>query len=365
MKILAIISTQAATNIIRPEAEQFIAMHKRGIRLDIICHKKSEYAKRFLNAGMRIVGEFPDSKNDKNAIKAIRQLLIDEKYDILHALHRKSIACGLKASKGLPVKIVAYRGASGLYWHDPSAYENALNPRVAKVICVCDTIRRNISKQLFFKSKKAVTVYKGHMMEWYKDISKADLGQLHIPKDALLITCPANNRKWKGIPTFLDAFHSLPEDANIHVLLVGSGMDTPFYQKKIDQNKNKDKIHVLGYRHDILNILAASHLVMQTSYKNEGLSRSTIEGMSQGVVPIVTDAGGNPELVLNDKCGLVVPIKQPKAMAKAILRLYKDDSLRAQFSEAAKNRIRTHFTVDKTAEDTMKIYQDLLLNKQS
>ena len=355
MKVLAVVSTKTNINIVRPEAEQFITMHQMGIRVDIICDRDSEYAERFLAANMKIVGEYPKNKKDAKATAAIRSLLISEKYDILHALHRKSIACGIRAAKDLPVKIVAYRGSSGLYWHDPTAYQTALNPRVDKVICVCNDIKRQLSKQLFFDKSKAITIYKGHRMEWYKNIPKADLSELNIPKDAFVIACPANNRKWKGIPTFLNAINLLPKSANIHLLLIGMGMDTPFYVKKINENQNRDKIHTLGFRNDILSILSASHVVMQTSYKNEGLSRSTIEAMSQGVVPIVTDAGGNPELVIDKQCGLVVPVRNAKAMADAILQLYSDNTLYSQLSRAAIERIKNDFTIEKTARETINV----------
>lgn len=360
MKVLAIIFTQGDIHVIRSEADQFIMMQKKGIEIDIMCHKGTEYEQIFKEAGLRVVGDFPQSKSDKRSIRNIRDLLIHEKYDILHVLRRQAIACGLKAAKGLPVKIIAYRGASGLYWHDPTAYENALNPRIDKVICVCDRIRKDISKQLFFKSDKAITVYKGHNHAWYNDVKKADLSELKIPKDAILVSCIANNRKWKGVPTLLDAFNRLPVDKEIHLLLIGHGMDTPYYINKIARNANHDKIHVLGFIPDALNVISASDITIQPSYKNEGLSRSTLEAMSLGVAPIVTNAGGNPELVQDAKCGIVVPIKNSNKMAEAILKLALDHELREHYSQASIKRIKEDFTIEKTVAETIEVYKKLV-----
>lgn len=361
MKILAIVYTLGEVHVNRPEAEQFIAMHKMGISVDVMCHRNSAYENIFRNAGLSVVGDYPKNKFDKEAIQTIRDLVIHEKYDILHLLRRHSIACGLRAVKNLPVKVVVYRGASGLYWHDPTAYENALNSRVDKVICVCDRIKNDIRKQLFFKREKAVTIYKGHNHAWYADVEKADLSDLEIPNNAIIVSCIANNRKWKGVPTLLDAFNRLPFKEEIHLVLVGHGMDTPYYRRKIANNRNHTKVHTLGFRKDALNVIAVSDITIQPSFKNEGLSRSTIEAMSLGVVPIVTEAGGNPELVQDGKCGIVVPIKNPAKMAAAILKLSKDDKLREQFSQASIRRIKEDFTVEKTAEETIEIYRKLLL----
>jgi glycosyltransferase involved in cell wall biosynthesis len=360
IKVLAIVYTQGSISVFRPEAEQFIEMQKLGVRVDIMCHKNSPYEQIFKENGLNIVGEFPKSKKDKEAEFAIRKLLIDGEYDILHVLERRSIACGVRAAKNLPVKVVAYRGASGLYWHDPTAYENALNPRVDKVICVCNDIRDNLKKQLFFKKDKAVTIYKGHRLNWYADVEKSDLSDLNIPKDAFILACSANNRKWKGIPTFLDAVGLLPPENNIHILLIGNGMDTRFYKNKIASNKNKERIHVLGFRSDVLGVVKNAHVIMQTSYKNEGLSRSTIEGMSMGLVPIVTNAGGNAELVEDGKCGLVVPVKNARKMADAILKVYKNKELWNCYSNSAIQRIQMHFTVEKTALETIDIYKSII-----
>ena len=239
MKILAIVYTLGEIHVNRPEAEQFILMHKMGISVDIMCNKDSEYEQIFKDAGLKIVGNYPKSKNDKKAIQEIRELIIKENYVILHLLRRKSIACGIKAARDLPIKIVVYRGASGLYWHDPTAYENALNPHVDKVICVCERIKEDISKQLFFNKNKAVTIYKGHNHVWYDNVEKADLSNFKTPEKTIIVSCIAINRKWKGIPTLLDAIDLLPKKANIHVLLIGNGMDTRYYRTKISKTSIK------------------------------------------------------------------------------------------------------------------------------
>lgn len=360
MKILAILSTGGSLHGLRPEVEYFIEMHRMGIDIDVCTDLDTVYASIMKRNGMNIVGSFPKNKNDKKWIKDTRSLLIKNKYDIIHSLQRKAIACALKASKGLVVKNVVYRGASGLYWHDPSAYENALNPRVDKVICVCNDIRDNIRKQLFFKNDKAITIYKGHDTSWYDDIESVDRKQLGIEEDDFVIACTANNRKWKGIPTFLDAIDLLPSEVNIKILLIGGGMDSSYYLKKIATNKNTDKILSLGYRDDAMSIAKTSDVIMQTSYKNEGLSRSTIEGMNLGCAPIVTAAGGNPELVLDQECGLVVPIKNPQLMADAIMKLYNDRILLKAYQEASFERIKSEFTVRKTADETIAVYKSLL-----
>ena len=85
-----------------------------------------------------------------------------------------------------------------------------------------------------------------------------------------------------------------------------------------------------------------------------------MEAMSLGVVPVVTDAGGNAELVLDGQCGIVVPVKDPNKMAEALLLLATDNVLRDKFSKAAVTRIKKDFTIEKTVKETIMVYEDLI-----
>lgn len=357
---MAIIYTRDELNSVRPEAEQFIKLHQTGIEIDVICHKDSFYENEFKRNNMSVVGDYPINKKDKKATQHIRKLLTQNAYDILHVLHRPAIVCGIKAAKGLSVKVIVYRGASGLYWHDPTAYENALHPRVDKVICVCDDVKKNLQKQLFFKKDKAMRIYKGHDLSWYKGVKPFDLGFTEEKKDPFIVTCVANNRKWKGVSDVLKAVQQLPQSTNLKVLLVGRGLDEAFYNKQIKSLKNGDKVKALGFRSDVLNILAASDVVLQYSYKNEGLSRSTIEGMCLGAVPVVSDAGGNAELVEHEKTGLVVPAKSPNDLCKALSQLHEKQSICKELSEAARKSIREDFSLENTVKETRNLYEEML-----
>jgi glycosyltransferase involved in cell wall biosynthesis len=83
--------------------------------------------------------------------------------------------------------------------------------------------------------------------------------------------------------------------------------------------------------------------------------------MAYAVAPIVTDCGGSPELVLNGVCGLVVPVRDPRALASAIMQLYTDAGLRARLGKAARERIRTDFRIEDTVAQTLALYRSLVL----
>ena len=96
------------------------------------------------------------------------------------------------------------------------------------------------------------------------------------------------------------------------------------------------------------------------STKREGLSRAVIEAMSCQTVPIVTDVGGLPELVINGESGFIVPAKDSAAIAKVIMELFKNPEKKKKVGENAKLRIQTCFNLETTVEKTRKLFEDLL-----
>jgi glycosyltransferase involved in cell wall biosynthesis len=77
-------------------------------------------------------------------------------------------------------------------------------------------------------------------------------------------------------------------------------------------------------------------------------------------VPIVTDSGGSPELIIEGESGFVVPPGEPQPITDRILELYNDRELHQRMSVAAQERIRNDFTVEETARQTIELYRQLV-----
>lgn len=99
-------------------------------------------------------------------------------------------------------------------------------------------------------------------------------------------------------------------------------------------------------RHDLL--------VLPSTY--EGFGMVVLEAMSQGLPVIATPVGCVPSLVRDDECGLIVPRRDPDALAAAIVRLLADAGLRERLASAAYERVR-HMTWRQTALGTLAVYE--------
>ena len=279
----------------------------------------------------------------------------------------KALQSGLAASRGLPVRIVAYRGIVGnVSVFNPVSWLRVLNPRVDRIVCVADAVRDYFLRMqpafLRLPPERVVTIYKGHSLDWYRD-APADVRSLGIPRGAFVLGCVANYRPRKGIEFLVDAMAGLPAEWNTHLLLVGGGMDATSLTRRIAASPAAARVHVLGYRADAPSLAAACDVFVLPSTKREGLAHSLIEAMAYGVAPVVTDCGGSPELVVNGVSGFVVPVRDAAALAAAIRRLHDDPELRRRLGAAARERIGTDFRIEDTIAKTLALYRSLVAEK--
>ena len=328
MRLLVITSHGDTLNSVRPEAEIFIGLAARGHEIRVMTGAGSPYESRLLAAGVEIEHFVPSAKISPSAIRHIRQSLLDGAYDAVYSFNNKAITNANFAAIGLPVCVVTYRGQTGnLHRFDPTAYLTHLHPRVDRVICVADAVRDSVRAQRRHP-ERVVTVYKGHDLDWYQG-KAASLAGLGVPRDAFVLGCVANNRPRKGVPVLLAAMHLLPAEKPIHLLLIGGGMDSPEIRKLIAAAPWPERIHVTGHRSDAPALIAACHASVLPALKREGLPKTVIESMVARVTPIVTDTGGNAELVADGVCGRVVPPGDAASLAQAIEWLHDNPTERA------------------------------------
>ncbi|PHN01770.1 glycosyltransferase family 4 protein [Flavilitoribacter nigricans] len=362
MKILVISSYDEIWNAVRPEGELFIGLHHLGEDVTIMTEGHSPYADRFRSEGLKVIDFHPKHKFKREESAFIREQLLAGNYDILHLFNNKAIINGIRAAKGLPVKVVTYRGYTGnVHWYDPSAYLTHLNPRVDAITCVSEAVRESFEGQLFFDQSKAMLVHKGHDPAWYADIQPASLAEFDLPPEAIVVSMVANARKMKGLPYLLQAARQLSLDLPVYFLLIGRGMDTPEVRRELEQSPYGDRFRFAGFRKDdVLELVKACDISILPSIRGEGLSKVILEAMFLGKPVIMTNIGGNKGLAEPGKSGYVVPPGDAAALADALTELATDEGLRRRMGEAAKKHIAEHFGLEKSVRRQLEVYRKLL-----
>ena len=193
--------------------------------------------------------------------------------------------------------------------------------------------------------------------ELEKDKKEQLRASLGIPKGAFVVGYAARVERGKGHEQLLEAARLLSRRKDIFFLAVGGGSLLPALQKAA---RNMENLTCTGFRADVGAVMNLFDLSLNLSYLSETSPLSLSEGMSLGIPLLVTRIGGNAAMAKD--CGLVLPPRDPHALAAAILRLADDKSLYAALSASARRRYPAYSAPHMTAK-TEALYLKLLKNK--
>src|SRR3989339_116339 len=143
---------------------------------------------------------------------------------------------------------------------------------------------------------------------------------------------------WKGFETLIEVVKDLP---NIKLFIAGDGPDKEKLEQKINNFGLVGKVFLLGSlpQDRLLRYIKASDLfVLNTGY--EGLSHQLLEVMSVGTPIITTDVGGNPEIIENNKDGLLVSYDDKDELKEAVIRLLGNNQMKVDFAMNAQEEVK-------------------------
>jgi glycosyltransferase involved in cell wall biosynthesis len=116
-----------------------------------------------------------------------------------------------------------------------------------------------------------------------------------------------------------------------------------------------DRVKFLGVRSDIPDLMRAADVFALTS-SSEAASLTLMEAMASGLPAVVTDVGGNGEIVRHEREGLLFPRGDAVACAAAFKRLLADPDFARQLGDAGRIRARDRYRLDRTVEEYFKLY---------
>lgn len=333
-------------------------MLKAGVDLEMVAAPTVPHQEAFSDAGIRIYTQKIRHRFDFLAAGRIRSLLKRNRYDIIYAPRNHSLAVAISASRGMEVKRVGYRGTMGhLSRWDPACRVTYLHPRLDHIICVSNAVKGYLLS-VGIAEHRLTTIYKGHDIDWYDKVPPADTVDFGAPKDAFVVGFIGNMRPVKGIPVLLESLHYIPEQIPIYLVCIGRVEDRRI-RRLIRDPRIGPRTHLAGFVPRASALAKTLDCMVMPSVEREGLPRAVIEAMAQEVPVVVSDAGGMPELVQDGHSGLVVPVKNSRALASALMGLYEDPLLRRRLGENARRRIKEEFDIQTTIDDVIGLFERL------
>jgi glycosyltransferase involved in cell wall biosynthesis len=288
------------------------------------------------------------------------QLLRQERPVIIHnwLYHASLMGRILGRLAGVPIVVTARHSVQfGSIWRE---YLHRWTGRLDdRTILICDFMRQ----QEIGPAARYVTIYNGIPPIHFPvrtGARQALQTELKLPPTAVLVLTTGRLHPVKGhaeaIPALAQVVAQRPD---VHFVWAGEGEERPLLEQRLARYNLTGRVHLLGNRDDVPALLTASDLFLLPSH-SEGLSVAVLEAMAAGLPVVATAVGGTPELVIDGESGLLVPPRDPAALAEAILALLNDPGLAQRLGENGRYRATTQFTIQQMVQQTESLYEQLL-----
>jgi glycosyltransferase involved in cell wall biosynthesis len=271
-------------------------------------------------------------------------------FDVIHANSQKAF---------IAAAIARQLGAPPVIWHLhdilTARHFSGLNRRLAVTLGNAYTtqvlVNSDATGDAFVaaggRAERVKRVYNGLPLERFQDLHpdrvRAELGI----GDAPLVGVFSRLSYWKGQHVLLAAAQRVP---GLHVLLVGEALfgETDYVdrlQKLATQPELAGRVHWLGFRDDIPDLMAACTIVAHTSTEPEPFGRVIVEGQLAGRPVIGMAAGGALELIIDGVTGCLVPPDDETALAEAIAQLLANPGWAAGLAERGRQEAEQRFSL--------------------
>lgn len=187
--------------------------------------------------------------------------------------------------------------------------------------------------------------------------------ELGLPQSTPLIGMISVLRSWKGHADFINAAKLVLEQSltsQAHFIIAGDGPGRDDIAKKIEKAEMTDRIHLLGFRADVPEVLASLAALVLPSTAHEGVPQIILQAQAMGRPVIGTRVGGIPEVIRNGETGWLVPAKNPAALSVAMARVLQNPTAAEAVGQRALEHVRAHHSLDAMGEHLERLYATYL-----
>lgn len=299
---------------------------------------------------------------DRSLIQAIRAYVKEHRINVVHCHQYTPYVYGVLAAIGLPAKVIFTE--HGRFYPDSGSWKRKLiNPCLSlftkhitsiskatlEALVEHENFRRGAIKVIY----NAIADIEDKLL---LDDSSSLKRSLNIPEDALVFGTIARLDPIKNQLMMVRAFaRTLEQIPNAILMIVGDGDMRGELDRLVDQLGIRTSVVFTGYQSRPHAYLALMDIYLLSSL-SEGTSMTLLEAMAASKPCVVTDAGGNPEIVINELNGLVTPNDDEEAFAEAMVKLGLSKDLQQRYAAAARERYQMVFSVDKMIESFQTLY---------
>ena len=290
-------------------------------------------------------------------VRALAALFRRESIDVVHTHNTYPHIYGTLAARlaGVPVVVQTRHGQrAGHGWKSRWLYRSAAY-FVDRVVAVSDDAARLCVQSDGLPTRKVQRIWNG-----------IDLGAFRYqgPAPGPVAISVARLSPEKDFPTLLRAVEIARRTVPaLHLKLVGDGPERARLETLCDELALRPNVEFLGERTDVPALLETASFFVSASL-TEGISLTLLEAMAVGLPVVATNAGGNPEIVMDRETGLITPVGDVDRLAAAIVQMAQQPERWEQFGRAGCDRVHRHFDVQRMVQDYETLYERLLARKR-
>jgi glycosyltransferase involved in cell wall biosynthesis len=335
-------------------------LRARGHRVVVVAHPDGELRKR-LPADLEVVPLAPRNEVDLPAAWRLARVLRDLQPEVIHAHdpHGVAVAATALSIASLPRR-PALIAARRVDFHIKSnSFSRWKYRQVDRFVTASDAIRAMLIED-GVPPDRTVTVHEGIDVDRIVAAEPLNVREEYwFPPHSLIVGNIAALVPHKGQKYLVDAaaivVREMPE---ARFLVLGEGELRTSLEQQIKHLHLAQHVVLAGFRADVLGVLKGLDLFVMSSV-TEGLGTSLLDAMAADRAVVATRAGGIPEVVIDGETGLLVPPRDARALAAAILELLRDGTRRRQLADAGFARVKQRFSVDRMVDETLGVYAAL------
>ncbi len=196
------------------------------------------------------------------------------------------------------------------------------------ISCVCKTAN---DRPYFDKYRRKMLPYVYNRMPVYQPLPQEEKRQLRarygIPEEAVVGLFVGRMTKEKGLACLVDAFRILDEEwpEDLYVMIVGDGHYRAEMEQACGMLKHGDRVCFCGAQSHTPPFLQSADFFIQPSF-HENLSIAILEACAAGLPCLVTNVGGNTEIITDHVTGIVIPKQDAAALHRGLVQLCDKDT---------------------------------------
>ena len=335
-----------------------MGLRAMGQRAALVAHPDGELLRR-MSEGHDLIPLAPAGDIDLGAAFRLSRVIKRLGPDVVHAHDPHAVAMAATAlSMAAPVPKPALVVSRRLEFR--IAHNSFSKWKYSQVDCFIATCRAIQDRLVADGIPRARTVVVNEGVD-VERIVRTAAGHVHadfyLPTHAPIVGNVAALVPQKGQHHLIDAASQVVRDVpDVRFVIVGDGELRESLEKHIRDKHLERHVFLAGFRTDVIELTKAFDVFAMSSI-GEGTCTALVDAMAASRAAVATSVGGIPEVMVDGETGFLVPPRDHVAMAERIVLLLKNPDLRTQMGQAALERARTQFTVERMVEGTAAVYE--------